>query len=173
MKWLILAVSIIVLLLITTGILSGINILLVVPWLTLIFLATSIVIGDKNEWIFIALVGGFLTDLISALPDGIITISYLLAAGTVFILLSWFLAKEFNIGIIFLSAGLVTLLSFILQLILVKFFVLFELTPDLDYTFQLTRNLPWLIFLNLLAAYPIYLYYLLVQNLLIRTQKFK
>ncbi len=173
MKWLIWFLAVFVLLIISSGVFSQLHFLAIIPGLILIFGAVAISLEDGPELFFILLTSGILMDFVSGLPDGIMLLSLMFSAFCIYALVSWFISKEFNIGILFLSSGLMTLLFFVAVLGFGKIFDLLGFEVNLEYSYLLTHTFVWYFGLNLLLTYPIYVYYLAIKQLQHKTQKTK
>ncbi|HYE22403.1 MAG TPA: hypothetical protein VD998_02315 [Verrucomicrobiae bacterium] len=170
MKWVIWILAIFLLLTVSDGIFININSLPVVPSILLILCTTALILGDHLEAWLIMIVSGIFLDFASGLPDGIMLTSILLAALFVYVVVNWFLAKEFNIPILFLSVGLMTFLFIVFSLALVKIYSFLQ-PIEIDYSYILLNKLFWYIMINLILTYPIYLYFNLINRLAFRVSK--
>jgi len=165
MKYFVFALTIFVLLVTETGILAKFHILPIVPSLLVIFCAILVPLEDRRITIFSAVTSGIFLDFASGLPDGIHLLALGIACLVNFILIYWWLAKEYNIGILFVAVAATTLVYFVSVLVLTKLFTLLGLSGNVDYGYLIVHKLFWSLVLNLALTYPVYLLYLLVLNL--------
>src|SRR3989344_4154415 len=102
--------ALILLLVLQNGILVPLHIISVN--LVLIVVAIATLLSEFNQGLIITLMGGLITDFMSGLPDGVMTISFLLAFLILHFILNEILAREaihirrcgfgFDIGLFFL-----------------------------------------------------------------------
>jgi hypothetical protein len=152
-------ISIFILLVLQAGILGNLNFLPIVPALLVVLCAVSMTKETWPDTAIIVIASGIMLDFVSGLPDGILLISLGLSAGFVHVLLYWWLTKDYNNWILFVAAGTMTIANFLFALGLAKAFALIRIGGDLDYGYLLSHKLPWELLLNLLLAFPVYLYY--------------
>jgi hypothetical protein len=124
--------------------------------LILIVTALAALLSDFDQGLIIVLLGGLTLDIISSSLDGIVSISLILVFLILHLILNEFLSREPNQLIIFATVAGATILFF-------GTFMIFDQTPDIAY--QLTVKLPIALIWNIIFAYPIYLYYTWIQNL--------
>ncbi len=164
MKYFIYLIVIFFLLIVETGILGQFQFLPVVPYLLVIFSAILVPLEEKRLAIFTIAASGVILDFISGLPDGIMLLSLGFACLTSFVLVYWWLAKEYNIGILFVSVGATTLVFIISVLIFSKLFSLMGLGSGIDYAYLIIHRFVWYLVLNLILTYPMYLFYLFLSH---------
>jgi hypothetical protein len=159
MKWLVWVLAIFLLLTIESGIFGQFNFLPVVPYLGVIFCAAALVLAEKVELITITAVTGLFLDLISTLSDGTMLLSLSFAVFCTYIVIYWWLTRDYHIWTLFFSVAVCTLIFFVTVLGVSKLFELFGGGQAVDYSHLIQRKALWYIVINLLLTYPVYLYY--------------
>jgi|GEM_PF-3492007 hypothetical protein len=152
-----------VLLLIQGGILlplriSPVNLILVV-------VAMAVILSDFNQGLLITVMGGLLLDFTSGLPDGLISISLLVAFLILHFIMNEILSREPNRFILFSAVLAASIIYFIAFLAVDKLFGFIGLASRLDIRYILVVQLPLTVLWNSIFAYPIFRYYLITQNL--------
>lgn len=136
--------------------------------LMLILVIFSVILSDFNQGLFITLASGVMTDFISGLPDGLLTLSLLAVFLSLHFIQHKILAREINRIMLFASVGFGTIIYFAAFLIFGGLSYFFRLMPKPDLSFIILRNLPLALILNLVFAFPMFVYYLYLQKWLIR-----
>jgi hypothetical protein len=173
MKWLIWVVAIFILLIINGGVFSSFYFLPFLPGLVVVLNGIILALEDKTDWLALTIVSGVLLDFASGLPDGIMLLSLLGASGCVYAIIYWWLNREYNWVILFISTAVLTLLYFVFVVGLAWLFSLVGLESTADSGFLLTRKVLWYIVINIILTYPVYLYYLLIKFVILRLNKKK
>jgi hypothetical protein len=159
MRTVIWIIAVFVLLALQAGILGNLHFLPAVPGLLVIFCAVAMAREAWPDTAIVVAVSGIMLDFVSGLPDGILLIALGLASGFGYVLLHWWLARDYNNWILLVAAGAVTIVNFLATLGVAKLFSLAGLGGGLDYGYLLGHELVWAVVLNLLLAFPVYLYY--------------
>lgn len=133
--------------------------------LILIMVIVAVLLSDLNLGLGLALTGGLLLDFVSGAPDGLLAFSILGVFLLMYFIVNTLLAREPSQIILFTSVAAGTLAYFILFLLAN---VLLH-SGTLDIRHVLAVQLPLMLLFNLIFTYPVYQYYLWVQNL---TSKF-
>jgi hypothetical protein len=133
--------------------------------LILIVVALTTILSDFKPGLIITLLGGLLLDFLSGSADGLITMSLLIVFLVLQLILSEFLSREPNKFILAATILGATIVYYLAFFIASKLFVVFGLADNPDARYLFTILLPLAIMWNLLFAYPVYLYYIVVQNL--------
>ena len=170
MKWLIWAIAIFILMVLNAGIFSQFYFLPFLPGLLVVFIAILLMLEDKREWLVLTVISGVLMDFASGLPDGVLLSSLIAAGGAVYFLTSRLVNREYGWVILFATSAVMSLLYFVFSLAVAKLFDLFGLETNIDYAYFFAHKILWYIVINLVLTYPVYLYYLLVKKLIVRTQ---
>ncbi len=156
-------IALFLLLLIQGGILlplhiSPVNLILVV-------VALSTILSDFKQGFIITLFGGLMLDFISGSPDGLITMSMIIVFLVLHLILREFLSREPNRFILAATVVVATIFYYLAFLVTDRLFVIVHLAEKADVGYLLTVQLPLSMMWNLIFAYPIFLYYSLIQNL--------
>lgn len=133
---------------------SLLSILPIAPILLIAYAIIAVLHADRHEAAYVVILSGLLLDFFSGLPDGILTLSLIVAALTVYFLSKAVLATYSHRLILFISvlgASLIFNLSVILVSLLLSIF-------DLVQPGEVLRNVwsvLWLnLFLTAILAYP-------------------
>ncbi len=133
--------------------------------LILIVIALATILSDFMQGLVITFMGGILLDLVSGVPDGLMSISLLIVFLTMQFILKEFLSKEPNFLIlasIILGSTVIYYLAFYLTN---NLFIVLHLSKDLDFNYLILNQLPQALIWNFVLSYPVFRYYLFVQNL--------
>ncbi|OGE74188.1 MAG: hypothetical protein A3I07_01445 [Candidatus Doudnabacteria bacterium RIFCSPLOWO2_02_FULL_42_9] len=155
--------ALILLLVLQNGILVPLHIISVN--LVLIVVAIATLLSEFNQGLIITLMGGLITDFMSGLPDGVMTISFLLAFLILHFILNEILAREANRFILGVAVLGSTLVYFFSVIFVSYIFSWFNLVTQIDFMYLLSSRLPLLLLWNLIFTYPILMYYTWIQNL--------
>ncbi len=168
MKYLLYFLAIFFLFILEAGVFSQFYFLPVIPPLVIVFSALLIPLDGRQLSIFSIIASGVLLDFLSSQPDGILLLSLVIACLVNYVLINWWLVRDYNIGILFISTAATILVYFVSVLILAKLFTVIGIGRDIEYGYLLTHGLVWSLLLGLVFTYPVYYYYLLLQKI---TQK--
>lgn len=133
--------------------------------LILVVVAVSALLSDFNQGLIITLLGGILMDFVSGAPDGLLSMSLLSAFLIMHLILSEILSRDPNRFILAASVVGSTIVYFVAFIVFAKLFSFFGLTDATDTGYLLTIQLPLNLMWNLIFAYPVFLFYTLIQNL--------
>lgn len=133
--------------------------------LILIAVTMATLLSEFNQGLIITLMGGIILDFTSGFPDGIFTISFLIVFLGMQLILNEFLTREPNRFVIGVAVAGSTLVYFLAIVIVNYVFTWFHLISQIDLQYWITVRLPLMLMWNLIFAYPIFYYYLIVQNL--------
>jgi hypothetical protein len=156
-------IALFILLLIQGGILLPFH--MVPVNLILIVVALSTILSDFKPGMIITIMGGILLDFASGAADGLITISLLTVFLVLQLVLREFLSREPNRLILAATILGATIIYYLSYSIVNKLFMLVGLAGNPDVNYLFTVQLPLAMMWNLIFAYLVYLYYVLVQNL--------
>ncbi|MBI2355720.1 MAG: rod shape-determining protein MreD [Candidatus Doudnabacteria bacterium] len=167
MKYLILGIGIFILTVVQTALAQNFSINQVFPNFMLMLLVIVSIYASFHEALAAALLAGMLADFVSALPDGVMTISFLILVMAIRLAGRLFSEKKEN----FLAQAGVMLAAVVAYYFLAFFVSEIFARLGLGASFSLVDSLKkiWLeAILDLIVLYPVYLYYLLVSKLMLR-----
>ncbi len=156
-------IALIILLLIQAGILVPLGTAPVS--LILIVVAIATILSYFWQGLIITLLGGLLLDFVSGSPDGLISMSMVAVFLLMHLLFNELLSREPNQYILAASVAVSTVVYYLVYVAVTNFFEVLGLTGTPDTRYLLTVQLPLALMWNLIFAYPIFRYYVLVQNL--------
>jgi hypothetical protein len=138
--------------------------------LLLLFTIVAVVLTDVEESLAIALLSGFMLDLVSGPRDGTFMICFVACFGFTYFFIYKFVPREPDRIILFSCIVLNTILFAICFVVVNKLFVLIHLDTAFDWHHVLGKKLLLDLGMNTILAYPVYLVYLLVQKVIRRLE---
>lgn len=136
---------------------SSFNLFNAAPNLILIFLCLNLLTSTRKETIILSLVAGVILDFVSALPDGVISLSLLIAVFGSYYITSMFFAKSLSRVMVLVMIFLATIIYFISIEILHAVILFVRDQAILEFGQTQIRKLIKEIVLNVLFLYPAYL----------------
>jgi rod shape-determining protein MreD len=150
--------------------LADLNILNGTPNLVLVYLCICLLALRLSNVLYMGVLAGVLLDFFSAQPDGIMLSALLMGLVAARYLGQMFFTEKLNNFLVLVYLMVATIAFFLAIMLADQTMVFLEARTLMDWNYMLTYKLGSDAMLNLLALYPVYLYY----NLQMKIQnKFK
>lgn len=164
MKHVIATLSLFLLLVVQTGILAQLG-LGAVGNLMLLFTLMAVVSSDVQEGLITAIIAGVMLDLASGSRDGTLLICFLACFGFTYAYIYKFVPRDTNRLILLSCVAINTVLFAIVFVFVNKFLVVLGLDTLVDWKFVLGKKLIIDLVINVIFAYPIFVYFSYIKKL--------
>ena len=132
--------------------------------LLLVLVVVSLLFAGFDFGLGLAVGAGVILDFLSGAPDGIFALTFVVVFLLLYFIINNVLSREPNLLILFSSVAASTISYFIFLMIFNQLFKVVHLGSEINWRAVVLSDLPWSLFFNLLATYPVSRYYLAFEN---------